>query len=130
MELVYINSPLRDAEKGRVWWEKTGESDEEYSGLDAALLNVRQVVTARPFSGVFAVGHGAALVAFLPFLVNSLEFGIFVHGSSLLEEEERLIEDWPVLHIIGMRKRNDDEAKLSFPFQQKRPHRLLALPTL
>lgn len=115
VELVYINSPLRDAKEepnqkdngGRVWWEKS-ESEEEYSGLDATLLHVKQVMSSMPFSGVLAVGHGAALAAFLPFMGNSLEFGIFVHGASLLEEEERLIEDWPVLHIIGTRMRKSE----------------------
>jgi hypothetical protein len=100
VELVYVNSPLRDAKEGLVWWEKADGTDEEYSGLDATLLYLKQVLSSMPFSGVLAVGQGAALAAFLPFMANSLEFGIFVHGSSLLKEEERLIEDWPVLHII------------------------------
>lgn len=103
VELVYVNSPLRDAKEGLVWWEKADGTDEEYSGLDATLLYLKQVLSSMPFSGVLAVGHCAALAAFLPFMANSLEFGIFVHGSSLLKEEERLIEDWPVLHIIGTR---------------------------
>ena len=70
---------------------------------------------AMPFAGVLAVGQAAALVAFLPFLVNSLEFGIFVCGSSLLKEEERLIEDWPVLHIIG-NERADSNQRLIAQF--------------
>lgn len=98
VELVYINSPLH-AEEGHVWWEENEEAD--YSGLDATLLHVKQVLASMPFSGIFAVGQGAALASLLPFLTNKLEFGIFVLGHSLLEEEERLIEDWPVLHIVG-----------------------------
>lgn len=105
VELVYVNSPLQATDNsGLVWWEENHtdtEDEKQYVGLDACLLHVKQVLASMPFSGLLAVGQGAALASLLPF-VESLEFSIFVHGQSLLEEKERLIEeDWPVLHILG-----------------------------
>jgi len=105
VELVYINSPLRgNNADGHVWWEENQDSNgqKHFVGLDATILHVKQVLASMPFSGVLSVGRGAALASLLPFLVNDLEFGIFIHGQALLEEEERLIEDWPVLHLVGM----------------------------
>lgn len=110
VELVYVNSPLLDTNSinGLVWWQEEENDDKEETnqqrniGLDATLLHVKQVLASMPFSGLLAVGQGAALGSLLPFLVDDLEFCIFVNGYSLLQEEERLVdEDWPVLHIVG-----------------------------
>jgi hypothetical protein len=100
VELVYVNSPLRTDDKGsNVWWEE-GE-EKVYLGLDASLLHIRQVLGTMPFSGILAVGQGAGLASLLPLMGIELELGIFVNGHALLEEEERLVDDWPVLHICG-----------------------------
>lgn len=106
VELCFLNSPLlhssNDNNGGFVWWENNDDTVEpQYVGLDATLLHVKQVLACTPFvAGILAVGKGAAL---LPFLINDdLEFAILVHGKSILEEQERLVdEDWPVLHIVG-----------------------------
>jgi hypothetical protein len=100
VELVYVSSPLRTNDIGSdVWWEEGAEKG--YLGLDASLLHVRQVLGTMPFSGMLAVGQGAGLASLLQLMGIELEFGIFVHGHALLEEEERLVDDWPVLHVCG-----------------------------
>jgi hypothetical protein len=108
IDLVYINSPLTNGatnseteEPDRIWWEDT--DDGKFVGLDASLLLLRQVWNSMPFWGVLAVGQGAAAASFLPLLpVDPMPaFGIFVHGESILEEEERLIEQFPCLHVVG-----------------------------
>jgi hypothetical protein len=109
VELVYVNSPLRTNDTGSdVWWEGGACDDEKgYLGLDASLLHVRQVLGTMPFSGVLAVGHGAGLASLLQLMGTiDLEFGIFVHGHALLEEDEQRLVDvddyyWPVLHVCG-----------------------------
>jgi hypothetical protein len=75
----------------------------KYLALDASLLLMRQVWNSMPFWGVLGVGDGAAVASFLPLLpVDPMPaFGIFVHGTTLLDEEERLIDAWPSLHIVG-----------------------------
>jgi hypothetical protein len=116
IELVYVNSPLRCSpcstttssslreEPLRVWWE-----DEHHHcvGLDASLMLLRQIWTATPFCGILAVGQGAAVAAMLPFLMTKTTplFGIFIHGETLLEDDELLMPDdsWPCLHMIGKR---------------------------
>lgn len=120
IDLVYVNSPLlmvRESESSpgaastsstskedpdREWWEDQGE-ESKYVGLDASLLLLRQVWTSMPFWGILAVGQGAAAAAFLPLLpMESVPaFAIFVHGESLLEEQERLIDDLTCLHVLG-----------------------------
>lgn len=105
VQLVYINSPLLGNEDcGHVWWNSSeNDNDQQFVGLDATMLYVKQVIASMPFSGVLAVGQGAALASLLPFVGGrDLEFAIFVHGQSLLEEDECLVEDWPVVHIVGM----------------------------
>jgi hypothetical protein len=100
--LVYVNSPLRtDDEGSNMWWEKQAGNEKLYFGLDASLLHVRQVLGTMPFSGILGVGHGAGMMSLLPLMGIELEFGIFLHGHALLEEEEQLVDDWPVLHICG-----------------------------
>jgi hypothetical protein len=100
VELVYVSSPLRTNDIGSdVWWEEGVEKD--YLGLDASLLHIRQVLGTMPFSGMLALGQGAGLASLLQLMGIELEFGIFVHGHALLEEEERLVDHWPVLHICG-----------------------------
>jgi hypothetical protein len=108
IDLVYINSPLTNGastskteEPDRVWWEDT--DDGKFVGLDASLLLLRQVWNSMPFWGILAVGQGVAAASFLPLLpVDPMPaFGIFVHGESILEEEERLIEHFPCLHVVG-----------------------------
>jgi hypothetical protein len=75
----------------------------KYLALDASLLLMRQVWNSMPFWGVLGVGDGAAVASFLPLLpVDPMPaFGIFVHGTTLLDEEESLIDAWPCLHIVG-----------------------------
>jgi hypothetical protein len=108
IDLVYINSPLTNGaaaseteEPDRVWWEET--EDGKFEGLDASLLLLRQVWNSMPFWGILAVGQGVTAALFLPLLpVDPMPaFGIFVHGESILEEEERLIEHFPCLHVVG-----------------------------
>jgi len=71
-------------------------------GLDASLLLLKQVWNSMPFWGVLAIGKGAAVGSFLSLMGLSPEpsFCCFVHGESLLEEEEQLV-DIPCLHIVG-----------------------------
>jgi hypothetical protein len=130
IDLVYINSPLvsrqtnsnqKDGLPNRVWWEekeattnaenqdindKTGNTpstNKQLVGLDASLLLLKQVWNSMPFWGILAIGKGAALGSLLPLMALNLEpsFCCFVHGDSLLEEEERLIDNLPCLHIVG-----------------------------
>jgi hypothetical protein len=127
IELIYVNSPLRGVE-GRpcddegnkssttttatdqnrhVWWEEELSNDNttQYVGLDASLLHLRQIYNTMPFQGILAEGAGAAIASL--FLLSSsitpeLEFGVFLNGTTLLRDEnERLIADWPCLHVVG-----------------------------
>lgn len=106
VELVYINSPLirNSAPKGdgpppRIWWELV---DEKYIGLDASLLHLRQTWNSMPFSGILAVGQGTTLASLLPLIgVDGLEFGVFLRGKALLEEDCGLLSDWNCLHVMG-----------------------------
>ena len=81
----------------------SSSNNKRYVGLDASLLLLRQIWTSMPFWGVLAVGDSAAVASFLPLLpVDPFpSFGIFINGSSLLEEEEMLLENWSCLHILG-----------------------------
>ena len=110
IDLVYINSPLlsreitslADESPERLWWEE--QEDHSCVGLDASLLLLRQIWNSMPFWGILAVGRGAAVGSFLHLMpVTPMPaFCIFVHGTTLLEDEhERLIEDLPCLHVIG-----------------------------
>jgi hypothetical protein len=115
IDLVYINSPLlkqvennasrfgeQDHPSDRFWWEE--EAEGKFTGLDASLLLLRQVWQSMPFWGILGVGQGASMASFLPLLGNlrpEPAFSIFVHGGSLLEEEEQLIDNFPCLHIFG-----------------------------
>ena len=110
IDLVYVNSPLLtqaassiEDNPDRYWWEED-EEGKKFTGLDASLLLLRQVWQSMPFWGILGVGQGAAMASFLPLLGDlnpEPAFSIFVHGLSLLEEEERLIDGFPCLHIIG-----------------------------
>lgn len=132
IDLVYVNSPLISrqsvmSQKGelpsRVWWEekepatmtsnaedKQAETknipnrDKKFLGLDASLLLLKQVWSSMPFWGILAVGKGAALGSLLPLMALNSEpaFCCFVHGESLLEEEELMIDNLPCLHVVGM----------------------------
>ena len=77
-------------------------NDKNFVGLDASLLLLKQVWNSMPFWGILAIGKGAAVGSFLPLMGLSPEpsFCCFVHGESLLEETEQLI-DMPCLHIVG-----------------------------
>jgi hypothetical protein len=111
MELVYVNSPLvvvkdqeqdanntRDNQPIRVWWQKSGEH--EFLGLDASLLHLQQIYKSTPFIGIMAFGQGAQIGSILPPLLHPvLEFGIFVRGRSIMEEDVMMMEGWPCLHI-------------------------------
>lgn len=79
-------------------------SEKNFVGLDASLLLLKQVWNSMPFWGILAIGKGAAVGSFLPLMGLSPEpsFCCFVHGESLLEETERLIDRMPCLHIVGM----------------------------
>jgi hypothetical protein len=130
IDLVYVNSPLisrhgndkktKEDLPNRVWWEEndqenpneasTGGNSEtnrnshrQFVGLDASLLLIRQVWNSMPFWGVLAIGKGSAVGSFLPLLGLSPtpSFCIFIHGESLLEEEELLVDNLPCLHIVG-----------------------------
>jgi len=113
IELVYVNSPLvvvrdtqedannsRDKQPIRVWWQRSG--DQEYLGLDASLLHLRQIYKSTPFVGFIGFGQGATIGSILPPLLHpALEFGVFVHGESILEDDEAMMEGWPCLHVTG-----------------------------
>jgi hypothetical protein len=129
IDLVYVNSPLvsRHTDKNqkdgpsRVWWEEkegttnaekqdindetgnTPSTNKQLVGLDASLLLLKQVWNSMPFWGILAIGKGAAIGSLLPLMALNPEpsFCCFVHGESLLEEEERLIDNLPCLHIVG-----------------------------
>lgn len=77
-------------------------NDKNLVGLDASLLLLKQVWNSMPFWGILAIGKGAAVGSFLPLMGLSPEpsFCCFVHGESLLEETEQLV-DIPCLHIVG-----------------------------
>lgn len=101
----------------RVWWEDSEcetEKEEDtstpsikeepqdglnpsrkYVGLDASLLLLRQIWNSMPFWGVIAVGKGAAAASFLPLLplASPPQFMIFIHGETILEEMELLVDD-------------------------------------
>jgi hypothetical protein len=131
IDLVYVNSPLvsrqtntnqKNELPNRVWWEEkeattnaenqdindetgnTPSTNKQLVGLDASLLLLKQVWNSMPFWGILAIGKGAALGSLLPLMALNPEpsFCCFVHGDSLLEdEEERLIDNLPCLHIVG-----------------------------
>mmetsp|Transcript_1679 Transcript_1679/g.2549 ORF Transcript_1679/g.2549 Transcript_1679/m.2549 type:complete len:316 (+) Transcript_1679:52-999(+) len=104
VELVYINSPLKVQGDGphdedrRVWWEES--EMHPLGGLDAALLQIQQIWKSSNFSGILAFGQGASIATLLPLLQSVVEFGIFLYGEALLEEDEMLIENWPALHLV------------------------------
>ena len=131
IDLVYVNAPLiskrqrqpetqssyqnRQEEElpNRVWWEEEEEEHAEggqnhkFVGLDASLLLLKQVWNSMPFWGILAIGKGAAIGSFLPLLPVSPvpSFCIFVHGESLLQDEqEKLIDNLSCLHIIDTKE--------------------------
>jgi len=91
-------------------------------GLDASLLHLQQIWKSMPFSGILAIGQGASVASLLPpsdsmQLVSStpsgctnnsssssMDFGIFVHGEALMEDEEALMAHWPCLHVVAEHK--------------------------
>eukprot|EP00980_Cylindrotheca_fusiformis_P007060 scaffold1482_cov120-Cylindrotheca_fusiformis.AAC.2 len=108
----------------RVWWEEKEEDDptskdreeqdnnnstnspshnKRFVGLDASLLLLKQIWNSMPFWGILAIGKGAALGSLLPLmgLPTDPSFCCFVHGESLLDEEELMIDNLPCLHIVG-----------------------------
>lgn len=101
---VYINSPLKIEEQNpddgerRIWWEES--ENHPFGGLDASLLQIQQIWKSSNFSGILAFGHGAAIASLLPLLQPLVEFGIFLHGEALLEDDEMLMENWPSLHMV------------------------------
>lgn len=111
MELVFVNSPLvvvtdqnKDVDNSnefqpiRVWWHQNAEH--QFLGLDASLLHLQQIYRSTPFIGILGFGQGATIGSILPPLLQPLlEFGIFVDGGSIMEEEEVMMENWPCLHI-------------------------------
>ena len=117
IEFVYINAPLvvieedMEAEdRKRMWWEATNEHP--HVGLDASLLHIQQIWKSLPFSGILAVGQGAAIASLLPMMEPGIDFGIFVYGKALLEENEPMMAHWPCLHIV-------DEPKVTDPNVQR-----------
>mmetsp|Transcript_8943 Transcript_8943/g.13759 ORF Transcript_8943/g.13759 Transcript_8943/m.13759 type:complete len:330 (+) Transcript_8943:73-1062(+) len=104
VELVYINSPLKieeespDDSERRIWWEESEKHP--FGGLDASLLQIQQIWKSSNFSGILAFGQGAAIASLLPLLQPIVEFGIFLHGEALLEDDEMLMENWPSLHMV------------------------------
>jgi hypothetical protein len=125
IELVYVNSPLvvvkdqeHDANNNtrnnppiRVWWQKSGEH--EFLGLDASLLHLQQIYKSTPFVGIMAFGQGAQIGSILPpLLYPLLEFGIFVHGRSLMEDDVVMREGWPCLHIMKSHAVDDSSQRL------------------
>lgn len=117
IEFVYINAPLvvieedMDAEdRKRVWWEATDRHP--HVGLDASLLHIQQIWKSLPFSGILAVGQGAAIASLLPMMEPGIDFGIFLHGKALLEENEPMMAHWPCLHLV-------DESNITDPDVQR-----------
>jgi hypothetical protein len=105
LEFVYINAPLvvvdedqHGKDRKRVWWEPTEEHP--YAGLDASLLHIQQIWKTAPFCGLLAVGQGCGVASLLPMLLPDIEFGVFVYGKALLEEDERMVAHWPCLHLV------------------------------
>jgi Serine hydrolase (FSH1) len=105
IEFVYVNAPLvmieddMEAEdRKRLWWEAT--DDHPLVGLDASLLHIQQIWKSLPFSGVLAVGQGAAIASLLPMMEPGIDFGIFLYGKALLEENEPMMAHWPCLHLV------------------------------
>lgn len=111
IELVFVNSPLvvvndqdddvknsKEFQPIRVWWYQNGDS--KFLGLDASLLHLQQIYRSTPFIGIIGFGQGATVGSILPPLLQPiLEFGIFVDGVSIMEEDEVMMENWPCLHI-------------------------------
>jgi hypothetical protein len=105
IEFVYINAPLvmveeemESADRRRIWWEILGENN--FVGIDASLLHIQQIWKSNPFSGILAFGQGATLSSLLPLVESEIQFGIFVYGSALLEEDEPMMAHWPCLHVV------------------------------
>lgn len=116
IEFVYINAPLvvieedMEAEdRKRMWWEATNECP--HVGLDASLLHIQQIWKSLPFSGILAVGQGAAIASLLPMMEPGIDFGIFVYGKALLEENEPMMAHWPCLHIVDEPKVTDSDVQ-------------------
>jgi hypothetical protein len=123
IDLVYVNSPLvvpdpleedSDRPSARVWWENASkaavEANEDksdiipsYPGLDCSLLMLQQVWASCPFWGILSVGQGAAIASLLALLTTTYpppSFCIFIDGTAILPEEERLIDSLPCLHLV------------------------------
>jgi hypothetical protein len=136
IDLVYVNSPIvtttvtaahgRDSsdESLRVWWEcsEEGKTTPSYLGLDASLLLLRQIwASSCPFWGILGVGQGAAVAALLTLTLFASDdtaplqiplqppsFCIFVAGKSILQQDERLVEDVPCLHLLSSSETDDE----------------------
>lgn len=106
IELVYINSPLvvvgdeMGQDRRRVWWEDNAEESHPYLGLDASLLHIQQIWKSNTLSGILAIGQGASIASLLPMMHPQLEFGVFIFGKTLMEEDEQLMANWPCLHLV------------------------------
>lgn len=126
IDLVYVNSPLvsrrhhgtkndKTKQPNRVWFEEkevenpneASVMNKQFVGLDASLLLLKQVWNSMPFWGILAIGKGCAVGSFLPLfgLSPAPSFCIFVHGESILEEQERLMDHLPCLHVVGKLRR-------------------------
>jgi hypothetical protein len=116
IEFVYINAPLvviNDDEEGddrkRVWWEATEQHP--HVGLDASLLHLRQILRSLPFTGILSIGQGATVASLLPMIEPGIDFGVFLYGKALLEENEPMMANWPCLHLVEKSQTTDADVQ-------------------
>lgn len=142
IELTFVNSPLvvnhtdddaNDSITGsdkRVWFDKNKV------GLDASILNLRQVwshsLYSNPFCGILGIGQGAAIAAIIPHLrfqsvfddegagtamFEGLRFCTFIHGWDILgsmDSPNECYDDVQHMSTLHISKESDTRGKLLF----------------
>lgn len=142
IELTYVNSPLvvnqtnvvNDKLPKRVQEHSTQVDkriwfDENKVGLDASILNLRQIwshsLHSNPFSGILGFGQGAAIAALIPHLrfqsvfeqegaamFEGLRFCTFIHGWDILASMDSLNECYDdVQHISTLHISNESDTR-------------------
>jgi len=142
IELTFVNSPLvvnqRDEDTKdpitrsdeRIWF------DENKVGLDASILNLRQIwshsLHSNPFSGILGIGQGAAIAAIIPHLrfqsildeegtgtamFEGLRFCTFIHGWDILasaDSPNECYDDVENISTLHITTESDMRSKLLF----------------